>query len=127
MEESENTKRIVIRFLPSDREVEIEKGTDLLTAALENDVPIATQCKGNARCGCCLIEIIEGSNNLNKIGIDERDYLPRKEMRLACRARAYGPVTVRCVQDPEAITKNRSTRLRKDSEFEVGGPDLLDC
>lgn len=94
---NETPDSFTITFLPSGREVELKAGEDLLAGALREGVPILTSCGGNARCGSCLVEVVEGAENLNKIKPDERDYLSAPGQRLACRALAYGPVTVRCI------------------------------
>ncbi len=94
-------KRIHVKFLPSGMEVELAEGEDLLAGALREGVPILTSCGGNARCGSCLVEVIQGAGNLNRVKPDEKDYLTAKGQRLACRALAYGPVTVRCIHEIE--------------------------
>lgn len=93
-------RKIEVTFLPAGVTVEAPEGDSLFEIAGAHKVPIATRCKGEARCGCCLVEVIDGGENLNKIRIDERDYLPREEYRLACRARVFGPVRVRRVLEP---------------------------
>ncbi|NNE09078.1 MAG: 2Fe-2S iron-sulfur cluster binding domain-containing protein [Gemmatimonadetes bacterium] len=124
--DSKNTTetRVRITYLPSGIVVEAPEGTDLLTAARENGVPIATQCLGEARCASCMVEVIEGEENLNRIKPDERHSITRKSYRLACRARAYGAVTVRCVHDPSVTKKDPG--LGEDSHFDVGGSDFFD-
>jgi len=92
--------KIEVTFLPDGRTVEVDEGDSLFDAARANGVPIATRCEGEARCGCCLVEVVEGAEFLNKIRIDERDHIPRKNVRLACRARVFGPVTVRKIHEP---------------------------
>ncbi len=94
-------KMVRILFLPSGREVEVPQGDDILSGALREGVPIRTSCGGNARCGSCLVDVVEGADNLNGVKVDEKDYLAAKTHRLACRARVFGPVTVRCVLEPE--------------------------
>ena len=124
--DTENTteKRVRITYLPSGIIVEVPEGTDLLAAARENGVPIATQCLGEARCASCMVEVIEGGENLNRIKPDERHSITRKGYRLACRARAHGAVTVRCVHDPSVAKRDPS--LGEDSHFDVGGSDFFD-
>ncbi len=92
-----------IKFLPSGREAEVLGGEDLLDAALREKIPLLTGCGGNARCGSCIVEVLEGEENLNPVKPDEKDYLTAAGQRLACRAVAHGPVTVRCVHKAPAI------------------------
>lgn len=93
--------KIAATFLPDGVTARGGEGDTLFEIAEKGGVSVATRCRGEARCGCCLVEVLEGAENLNKIRIDERDHLPNKNYRLACRARVYGPVKVRKIVDPE--------------------------
>ncbi|MFH1279784.1 MAG: 2Fe-2S iron-sulfur cluster-binding protein [Candidatus Eisenbacteria bacterium] len=100
-----NGAPVFATFLPDGVTAPGGEGDTLFEMAGKAGVPVATRCRGEARCGCCLVEVLEGTENLNKIRIDERDHLPNKNYRLACRARVFGPVKVRKVVDPEKISE----------------------
>jgi adenylate cyclase len=89
-----------IRFLPSDRAIEIEPGEmTLLEATREVGLPIASACGENGACARCGLEIIEGAANLADETARERVIKERNridpELRLACRVRPSGNLTVR--------------------------------
>ncbi|MFW6054923.1 MAG: 2Fe-2S iron-sulfur cluster-binding protein, partial [Thermodesulfobacteriota bacterium] len=44
-----------IRFLPHEREIEVEEGTSLIRAALEAGVHINASCGGTGVCGKCRV------------------------------------------------------------------------
>jgi adenylate cyclase len=89
-----------IRFLPSDRAIEIEPGEmTLLEATREVGLPIASACGENGACARCGLEIIEGAANLADETARERVIKERNridpELRLACRVRPSDDLTVR--------------------------------
>jgi adenylate cyclase len=91
-----------IRFLPSDQSIEIEVGEmTLLEATREVGLPIASACSENGACARCGLEIVEGATNL--AGESDRERLIKErnridpELRLACRVRPRGDLTVRAL------------------------------
>ncbi|HIF94545.1 MAG TPA: (2Fe-2S)-binding protein [Myxococcales bacterium] len=89
-----------IRFLPSDRTLEISSGEmTLLEATRAVDLPIASACGENGACARCGLEILEGLENLADETERERVIKERNridpELRLACRVRPRGHLTVR--------------------------------
>ena len=91
-----------IRFLPSDRAIEIEPGEmTLLEATREVGLPIASACGENGACARCGLEIIEGAANLADETARERVIKERNridpELRLACRVRPSDDLTVRAI------------------------------
>ncbi len=94
-----------VTFLPSGISGDFPFKTDLLTAARSLGVFVRTSCIGEGRCGECLVEIESGMENLTPIFEDEVGYVPRKGIRLACRAKMKGDVVVRALEaapDPAA-------------------------
>ncbi|MEZ4279927.1 MAG: 2Fe-2S iron-sulfur cluster-binding protein [Myxococcota bacterium] len=97
---SETRARCVIRFLPSERSVEIEAGAmTLLDATLAAGLPIASACGSEGACARCGLEIVEGEAGLapeteRERRIKERNRIDPKH-RLACRVR---PETDLCVR-----------------------------
>lgn len=89
-----------IRFLPSGRSVSMPAGDmTLLEATREAGLPIASACGENGACARCGLEIIEGIDNLASETERERTIKERNRidpsLRLACRVRPRGNVTVR--------------------------------
>ena len=93
----------VIRFVNEDREAIVAMGSNLRTKALENQVDIytlmgkMTNCGGYGQCGTCLVEILEGMENLSERTEFEERKLRRKppSFRLACQVLVNGNVTVK--------------------------------
>jgi adenylate cyclase len=88
-----------VRFLPDEVTVEAAPGESLLDAARRAGVPLASACGGEAACTTCRLLVVEGSAGLAPPPPDEAALLAPLEskgaIRLACRARAEGPVVVR--------------------------------
>jgi adenylate cyclase len=89
-----------VRFLPSERCVEIEAGEQtLLEATRAAGLPIASACGENGACARCGLEILEGAEAIEvetdrEIRIKERNRIDAV-LRLACRVRPRGDMVVR--------------------------------
>ena len=97
---TETRTRCTIRFLPSDRRVEIGAGElTLLDATLAAGLPIASACGSEGACARCGLEIVAGAENLAPETERERRIKERNridpEQRLACRVRPESDLTVR--------------------------------
>jgi 2Fe-2S ferredoxin len=95
-----------IRFLPADIEVEVEEGTAILDAALDNNIQIDHNCGGNCACSTCHIIIEEGYDSLAEKSEDEIDMLDEAEgltetSRLACQAKVTRDLVIR-IPDKES-------------------------
>lgn len=89
-----------IRFLPSDQSVLIEADEmTLLEATRKAGLPIASACGENGACARCGLSILEGAETLEPETERERRMKERNriepELRLACRIRPRGHLTVR--------------------------------
>jgi len=89
-----------IRFLPSGRTLEISANEmTLLEATRAVDLPIASACGENGACARCGLKIILGAENLPAETDRERIIKERNRidpnLRLACRVRPTGDLTVR--------------------------------
>lgn len=93
----------VLRSSGKTTEIEVDTETDLRTALRAAKVDLYTirgkmsNCGGNASCGFCVIDVLEGAGNTNGLGMREERLLAKKPdtYRLACQTRIHGPVTVR--------------------------------
>lgn len=93
----------VIKFLEEDKEVVAADGANLRYKAMENDIDIYTlvgkmmNCGGYGQCGTCVVEIVEGSENLSpRTSVEESKLRKRPDnCRLACQTMVNGPVTVK--------------------------------
>lgn len=90
-----SSEYVTVRFEPSGREAVVVAGTTLLDAARAAGEFIDSPCGGLGTCGSCRVRT-EG--DVSRLKADEAERLGGAGVaagkRLACRARALGPVTV---------------------------------
>ncbi len=92
-----------IKFVNEDKEVMVAGGANLRFKALENGIDIytfmgkLTNCGGYGQCGTCVVEIVDGMENLSPRTEVENRKLKKKSThcRLACQTLVNGPVTVK--------------------------------
>ena len=85
--------RVIIRFQPHNREIQVPVGENLLRAAVEAGVYIQASCGGEAFCGKCRVKIEKGEvESPRPPKISEEEY--RQGFRLACQTRVLGDVEV---------------------------------
>ena len=91
-----------IKFVKENKEVSASVGANLRFKAQENNVDIYTlmgklaQCGGYGQCGTCVVDIVEGAQNLSpRTAVEERMLKKRpSSCRLACQTTVNGPITV---------------------------------
>lgn len=91
-----------IKFVKEELEVVAADGANLRLRALENRVDIYTfygkmmNCGGYGQCGTCIVEVVEGMENLSPRTDVENRKLKKKpdNYRLACQSLVHGPVSV---------------------------------
>jgi len=96
-----------IKFVNSDnqeiKEVVAAQGANLRLKALENQIDLykfygkMMNCGGYGQCATCIVEIVEGEENLSPRSSVEEKKLKKKpaNYRLACQTLVNGPVTVK--------------------------------
>ncbi len=92
-----------IKFIKENKEVVAADGANLREKALQNKIDIytlkgkLTNCGGYGQCGTCIVEIVEGMDNLSERTDFEKRKLKRKpaSYRLACQTLVNGPVSVK--------------------------------
>jgi ferredoxin len=93
------TEEAAVRCEPSGREIRVNVESDLLLDALhEIGMPVSQACDGEALCGFCRVEVLDGWDYLSPMEDEERKILAALHAggneRLACCARVLGAVTV---------------------------------
>ena len=88
-----------IKFLPADREIEVPEGTNLLDAALDNNIQIDHNCGGNCACSTCHVVVEQGFDSLGEMSEDEEDMLDEAEnltdtSRLACQCKVVTDMVI---------------------------------
>lgn len=91
-----------IKFVRENREAIAADGANLRIKALENGIDLYTtwgkmmNCGGYGQCGTCIVEIVEGMENLSPRTPVENKKLKKKpaNYRLACQTLVNGSVSV---------------------------------
>jgi ferredoxin len=91
-----------IKFVKEDKEVVAADGANLRLKAMQNNIDIykfigkMTNCGGYGQCGTCIVEIVEGIENLSPRTEVENKFLKKKpeNYRLACQTLVNGSVSV---------------------------------
>ncbi|MDZ8186352.1 MAG: 2Fe-2S iron-sulfur cluster-binding protein [Nostoc sp. ChiSLP02] len=91
-----------IKFVKENKEVVAADGANLRLKAIQNNIDIytligkMTNCGGYGQCGTCIVEIVEGQENLSPRTDVENRKLKKKpaNYRLACQTLVNGPVSV---------------------------------
>nr|WP_068816421.1 2Fe-2S iron-sulfur cluster-binding protein [Phormidesmis priestleyi] len=92
-----------ITFVKEGKEAIVADGANLRIKAIENGVDIYTfggkmmNCGGYGQCGTCIVEIVDGMDNLSPRTDFETRKLKKKPAayRLACQALVHGSVSVK--------------------------------
>jgi ferredoxin len=92
----------LIKFVKEDKLVDAADGANLRFKAVENNVDLYTfmgkmmSCGGYGQCGTCIVEVVDGMENLSPRTAVEDRKLKKKPAtyRLACQTMVNGPVSV---------------------------------
>jgi ferredoxin len=92
-----------ITFVKEEKEIIAADGANLREKALQNKIDIytlkgkLTNCGGYGQCGTCIVEIVEGGENLSpKTDFEQRKLKKKPEnYRLACQTLVNGPIKVK--------------------------------
>ncbi|NEP03471.1 MULTISPECIES: 2Fe-2S iron-sulfur cluster-binding protein [Okeania] len=92
-----------IKFEQENQEIIAADGANLRIKALENRIDLYTftgkmmNCGGYGQCGTCVVEVVEGLENLSPRTPVEEKKLKKKppSYRLACQTMVNGPVTIK--------------------------------
>jgi ferredoxin len=91
-----------IKFVNENREAVVANGANLRLKAIENGIDLytlvgkMTNCGGYGQCGTCVVEVIEGLENLSpRTEVEERRLKKQPaNYRLACQALVNGAVAI---------------------------------
>jgi ferredoxin len=91
-----------IKFVKENKEVIAANGANLRLKAMENGIDLytlfgkMTNCGGYGQCGTCVVEIVEGLENLSpRTEVENRKFKKKPDnYRLACQTLVHGPVSV---------------------------------
>jgi uncharacterized 2Fe-2S/4Fe-4S cluster protein (DUF4445 family) len=109
-------KRLLVRFHPHQREVQVAPGENLLKAAMEAGVYIAASCGGEGVCGKCKVRIRKGETESQRTAkISEEEF--QQGFRLACQTRVQSDLEI---EVPVASELDRKTIARKRERVSAG-------
>ena len=87
-----------VNITTDDLSIDVDEGFALIDMCEDHDTSILFGCRDGA-CGACMVEVIEGQENLSKMGDDEKDFLEtmaaEPSERLACQCKVYGDVKLK--------------------------------
>jgi ferredoxin len=87
----------MLTFKVAELEFFVEHGTTIQQICAQYDTPIIFGCRA-AKCGACIVRILDGGKNLGSIGTCEQAVLDilaaEPDHRLACQCTVLGDVTV---------------------------------
>jgi uncharacterized 2Fe-2S/4Fe-4S cluster protein (DUF4445 family) len=112
--------KLKVRFMPDNVEAVIDKGTNLLSAALQAGVHIYASCGGNGVCGTCKVKILEGSvesTRTEKITAEEYE----QGIRQACRSKVLSDLTVQIPSGSRLDKAVQATEKKKSSGMTATG------
>jgi ferredoxin len=91
-----------INFVKEGKEITVATGVNLRQKAVENGIDLYTlkgklmSCGGYGQCGTCVVNVVEGAENLSpRTDFESRKLKRRPETcRLACQSMVNGPVSI---------------------------------
>jgi adenylate cyclase len=88
-----------IFYLPDEKEIEVDRGKNILRASIESGIPHTQVCGGHGRCSTCRVMIVEGLEHCSERSEKERVLAEKlcfdPSIRLACQTDVYGDVKLR--------------------------------
>ncbi len=91
-----------IKFVKENKEIIAADGANLRLKAVENGIDLytligkMTNCGGAGQCGTCVVQVVEGLENLSpRTDVENRKFKKKPEnYRLACQTLVNGAVSV---------------------------------
>jgi len=118
------SKRLLVRFHPHQREIQVATGENLLRAAMEAGVYIQASCGGEGVCGKCKVRIEKGEAESQRTAkISEEEF--QQGFRLACQTRVRSDLEIDVPVESELDRKTIArTRERVSAGRQVSHQEL---
>jgi ferredoxin len=107
-----------VEFLDAGKKIDCGQYANLRKVALLHDVEVykgidqVVNCRGNGLCGTCVMEIVEGLDNLSPKNIRERNCFKLhgkpENYRLSCQTQVMGDVVCVTALDPRPAPAAKS-------------------
>lgn len=105
-----------VTFLPDKASIEVNKGENLLRAAMSAEVHISATCGGRGVCGKCRVIIDKGNvKTLSTESLSEEEI--KKGYALACQVEILEDITVKIPVESREGERSVLNRLRKAAEY----------
>ncbi len=116
--------RLLVRFYPHQREIQVSAGENLLKAAMEAGVYIQASCGGEGVCGKCKVRVQKGEVESQRTAkISEEEF--QQGFRLACQTRVQSDLEIEVPVESELDRKTISrTRARVSAGRRVSHQEL---
>lgn len=115
-----------VKFVPIDKELEVEPGESLLKLCTRNGIEIKSVCHGVPSCAECRVRVVGGVNNILPPSkaelalIGTSYYLDGR--RLSCQVRPYGDIVVDLTEQLERV--DQGTKKLKGAKVLGRGHEL---
>ncbi len=119
-----------VKFIPDNKEIEIQSNETVLSLATKNDIHIQSVCKGIPSCAECRVNVVEGMHNVVPPSTTELSLIGTSYFidgrRLSCQLRCFGDVTVNLqeqIDKQEQATKRprgKATKTESESKAVMG-------
>jgi uncharacterized 2Fe-2S/4Fe-4S cluster protein (DUF4445 family) len=114
------SKTVQVNFEPIGRRVQVEQGTDLLSAAQSAGVRIISICGGVGSCDSCRVQWVSGQ--LSEHSLTEQDVFDRDQLgsglRLACQTEVLADAKI--YVPAESLTSAQRLQIEgEEAEFDV--------
>ena len=94
-----------VKFMPMDKEVEINPNESVLELAKRSGIFIKSICGGLPSCSECRVKVVAGENNILPPGFKEKSLIGSAyfidHSRLSCQIRCMGDITVDLTEQVE--------------------------
>lgn len=108
-----------VKFLPIQEEHEIQSDQSVMNLAHQKGIKIKTICNGQSECGECLINLVEGEENVLPPTMKEQSVVGTgyflDNRRLSCQLKCFGDITVDL--DPQRRSKGSDTESNDTESF----------
>lgn len=117
-----------IKFVKENKEIIAAPGANLRFKAQENNIDLYTfmgklaQCGGYGQCGTCVVDIVEGAQNLSPRTAAENKLLRKRPStcRLACQTTVNGSIRVVTKPDKkESLKKAKAEAAAREADKEA--------
>ena len=114
---------MLVTFLPMNKKIQINAGSNLFHAAMENGIDFGGVCSGNRTCGKCKAMITKGNNR--KYSKEERKLLTEEERNSGIRLTCCFTITEDTCVIISGKKEKQSQVSRKEDKIEDSFGNLL--